>query len=429
MQNTAQNRSKIAGINRKTRRVGAGGGLILTVPLLLVAPLRGHAQAEQVPIPQKPSVAPQIEISGVALGTLDLGLRRQYDAAGNRSSSSRVNLSDSAILLGATQRLYKPGALGSLVIGGEATDQTNSGNLNNQLFLHQGYADYQDRNTEAYVGRTNVPTKFIQFPTLRGDDLVTFTDLPDPFSSGANTEEPRYSNVAAVTLNRDLRNFVNLHVQHLIRSAGDIGDDQGLNSYGVDLLHEPPPGLESIQKIVSYQIGYERQAVGRAQGGASNLIYGGGVINLRPSPVNLVTLSGQDIFSTGNDLSRFQTLPDSFRAASNTLAASLAYLHSPFGRPGYQVSLTGGYKSYNKVHDAASYGLALTGVKRLGDGFDLVAQYSYQHRNPALASLYGGSHDNSVQVGFVFNFTTIFNNTVGPRRSLLNLQHQYIPER
>jgi hypothetical protein len=286
---------------RTPRNKGRVGKITALCALLVAFPLRGHAQAEQVPIPQKPSVAPQIEIDGVAVGTVDLGLRRQYDAAGNRSSSSRVNLSDSAILLGATQRLYKPGAVGSLVIGGEATDQTNSGNLNNQLFLHQGYADYQDRNTEAYVGRTNVPTKFIQFPTLRGDDLVTFTDLPDPFSSGANTEEPRYSNVAAVTLNRDLRNFVNLHVQHLIRSAGDLGDDQGLNSYGVEFLHEPPPGLESIQKIVSYQLGYERQVIGRAQGGASNLIYGGGVINLRPSPVNLVTLSGQDIYSTGNE--------------------------------------------------------------------------------------------------------------------------------
>ncbi len=397
--------------------------------LALAAPLRARAQAEQVPIPQSPGVAPQIELDGVGLATLDLGQRRAYDVGGNRSSSSRVNLSDSAILVAASERLYKPGAIGTLVIGGEATDQTNNGSLNNQLFLHQGYADYQDRYVEGYIGRTNVPTKFIQFPTLRGDDLLTFTDLPDPFSSGANTEEPRYGNVAAVTLNRDLRNFVNLHVQHLITSAGDINSDQGLNSYGVDLLHEPPPGLESIQKVVSYQLGYERQTIGHAQGGAANIVYGGGVINLRPSPVNLVTLSAQDIYSSGNGLRRFSTLPDSFRADSNTLAASLAYLHSPFGIPGYQVALTAGYKRYNRVSDADSYGLALTGVKRVGDGFDLVAQYSYQHRDAALANVYGGGTDNSVQVGFVFNFTSIFNQTIGPRRSLLNLQHQYIPER
>jgi hypothetical protein len=397
--------------------------------LALAAPIRASAQAEQVPIPQQPSVAPQIEIDGVGLVTLDGGLRRQTDAAGNRTSSSRVNLSDSALLLGISQRLYKAGGIGSFVLGGEATDQTNSGNINNQLFLQQGYVDYQDRHTETYLGRTNTPTKFIQFPTLRGDDLINFTDLPDPYSSGVNTEEPRYSNVAAVTLNQNLRDFVNLHVQHLIHSAADLHDDQGLDAYGINFLHEPPPGLEAIQKIVSYQIGYERQSIGQAQGGSANFIYGGGVINLRPSPVNRVTLSLQDIFSTGNRLTQFAVLPDTFRAGSNTTAASLAYLHSPFGKPGYQIALTAGYKSYQKVHDADSYGLALTGVKRLGDGFDLVGQYTYQHRNTALTAVSGGRSDNSIQVGFVMNFTTLFNNTIGPRRSLLNLQHQYIPQR
>jgi hypothetical protein len=409
----------------KITAILAGAACALT----LAVPQGAFAQAEQVPIPQSPGVAPQIEIDGVGVTTLDLGMSQAHDTNGNRSASSRINLSDSALVVAASERLYKPGAIGSLVIGEEATDQTNNGSLNNQLFLHQAYADYQDRYLEGYIGRTNVPTKFIQFPTLRGDDLVTFTDLPDPFSSGANLEEPRYSNVAAVTLNRDLRNFVNLHAQHLIDSASDVNNSQGLNSYGVEYLHEPPPGLESIQKIVSYQLGYERQAIGQAQGGAANIVYGGGVINLRPSPVNLVTLSTQDILSTGNNVRRFTTLPDSFRADSNTLAASLAYLHSPFGIPGYQVSLTAGYKHYDRVSDADSYGLALTGVKRVGDGFDLVAQYSYQHRNAALASVYGGGTDNSVQLGFVFNFTNIFNNTIGPRRSLLNLQHQYIPER
>ena len=410
-----------------TKRKHFLGGALCS--LALAAPGAAYAQAEQVPIPQSPSVAPQIELDGVGVGTLDLGLNRQTGADGGRSASSRLNLSDSALLLGASQRLYKAGAVGSLVIGGEATDQTNSGNLNNQLFLHQGFVDFQSQHTEAYLGRTNTPTKFIQFPTLRGDDLINFTDLPDPYSSGANTEEPRYSNVGAVTFTRNLRDYANLHVQHLIHSAGDIQDDQGLNSYGIDFLHEPPPGLEAIQKIVSYQLGYERQSVGRAQGGASNLVYGGGVINLRPSPVNRITLSLQDIYSTGNDLDRFAGLPDTFRAASNTAAASLAYLHSPFGKPGYQLALTAGYKGYSKVHDAGSYGLALTGVKRLGDGFDLVGQYTYIHRDAMLAAVSGGGSDHAVQIGFVFNFTTLFNNTIGPRRSLLNLQHQYIPER
>lgn len=395
----------------------------------LAAPHAARAQAEQVPIPQNPSVAPQIEIDGVGIGTIEGGLRRQFDVNGNRSSSSRINFADSALLIGAAQRLYKAGGIGSLTLGGETTDATLDGR-NTQLFLHQAFVDFQNRHTEAYIGRTNAPTKVIQFPTLRGDDLVTFTDLPDPFSNGVNTEEPRYSNVGALTLNRNLRDFVNVHAQHMIHSAPDVTENQGLDSYGINFMHEPVPGMEAIQKVVSYHAGYERQSIGRAQGGAANIIYCGGIINLVPSPTHRVDLSVQDIYSTGSDLTQFISLPDTFRAASNTVAASLRYLDSPFGRPGYQVALTAGYKRYAKVRDADSYGLALTGVKRLGDGFDLVAQYEHQQRASGLAAVYGGARsEDSVQAGFVFNFTTIFNQSVGPRRSLLNLQHQYIPQR
>jgi hypothetical protein len=395
----------------------------------LTAPQLASAQAEQVPIPETASVSPQIEVMGTAVTTLDLGLPDQSNTLGDGSSSSGVNFSDSALAVGASEQLYKPGAIGSFVVGEEATGQTINGNLGSQLFLNEAYGDYQSRHLESYIGRTNNPTQLIQFPTLRGDDLVTFTNLQDPFSNGQNTEEARYSNVAALVLNQNLHNFVNIHVQNLIHSAADINSDQGLDSYGLDYYHETTPGMEAIHKLVSYQLGFERQQIGNGQGGPASIVYGGGVINLKPSPVNLVTLSAQDIYSTGNHLNQFSTISDTFRADSNAIAASLAYLHTPFGIPGYQVSLTAGYKDYSHVPDAGSYGLALTGVKRVGDGFDLVAQDVYQHRDAALGAVYGSGSENVVQVGFIFNFNAIFNRSVGPRRSFLNLHHQYIPER
>src|SRR5207249_670712 len=153
------------------------------------------------------------------------------------------------------------------------------------------------------------------------------------------------------------------------------------------------------------------------------------IYNVSPDPIDRIDLRFQDIYSTGNDLSAFASVTDTFRAANNTVAASLRWLHSPFGVPGHQVSLTLGYKSYNKVSSANTFGLALTGVKRLGDGFDLVAQYAYQRRDPAYAAVFSGVRDeHSVQVGFVFNFANTFNQHLGPRRSLLNLQHQYLPD-
>ena len=388
------------------------------------------AQAQQVPIPEQPSTAPQIEILGTGVVTLDLGRSRNAVPGGGQASGSQVNLSDTSLTVGAAQRLYK-GGIGSLTFGGLALDQTNTGR-GTQVFLHQAFADYQDQTLEAYIGRTDQPTaQIVTFPTLRGDDLVTFTDLLDPFSSGDNVNEHRYSNVAAVTLNQKLTTFENFHVQHLIDSTNTRfgpSTGTGLNSYGASIQRLGLPGLEALEKVVSYGGGYEHRSVGRSDGGSSEALYAGGVVNLKPSLVNLVDLRVLDNYTFGNNLSSFRSTTDTFRANSNAVTAAVRYLHSPFGKPAYQVSLTAGYKSYSKVSRAGSVGLALTGVKRLGDGFDVVAQYVYQHRGDALTNAYGGAREeNALQLGFVFNFDTLFNRSVGPRRSLLNLQHQYIP--
>nr|MDQ2731308.1 hypothetical protein [Armatimonadota bacterium] len=72
---------------------------------------------------------------------------------------------------------------------------------------------------------------------------------------------------------------------------------------------------------------------------------------------------------------------------------------------------------------------ALTGVKRLGTGFDAVAQYLYQRRDSQLASAYNGARtEQALQLGFVFNFDATINRHIGPRRTLVNLQHQYVPD-
>jgi hypothetical protein len=411
----------------QARRTAAALTGAAMLGLLVGAAPQGFAQAQQTPIPEEPSTQPQIEIAGTGVATLDLGRSPNALSGGGKASSSQINISDSALMLGAAQRLYH-GAIGSFSLGGLTLDQSNTGN-GTQLFLHQAYVDYQSRSFETYLGRTDQPTaQIVQFPTLRGDDLISFTNILNPFSNGENVEEHRYSNVAAITLNRGLSTFANFHVQHLINTAGQAGDT-GLNSYGASIQHLSPPTLEAIQKVVSYGAGYEYRSVGRSEGGSSQALYAGGVINLKPSLNNLVDLRVLDNYTFGNNTKTFGNTSDTFRANSNAVAVAVRYLHSPFGMPSSQLSLTMGYKSYDKVSNANSYGAALTGVKRLGQGVDAVAQYVYQRRDGALANAYGGAREeNAVQVGLIFNFDATFNRSIGPRRSLLNLNHQYIPD-
>src|SRR5207237_987589 len=160
-------------------------------------------------------------------------------------SASRINVSDSALLIGAAERLFHRSGIGSLTLGGMTTE-TDAAPGGTSVFLHQLFVDYQTRPLEVYLGRTNSGTRLTQFPTVRGDDLNEFVNVLDPFSSGENPEEHHYGDVAAVTFNRKLRYFANLHAQHLIASAPQSAARTGLNSFGVNFQYQGPPTLEAI---------------------------------------------------------------------------------------------------------------------------------------------------------------------------------------
>src|SRR5713101_4573921 len=147
-----------------------------TLPMVLASaliPVKGSAQ--QPPIPEKPSVAPQIELDGEGVATLEGHWPRLVLPGGARGSSSRINVSDSALLIGASQRLYRSG-IGSLIIGGTTTEE-NAAASGTNVFLHQLFLDYQTHPLEGYIGRTNTATRLIEFPTVRGDDLIEFVTV------------------------------------------------------------------------------------------------------------------------------------------------------------------------------------------------------------------------------------------------------------
>lgn len=403
-------------------------GVALLALAAALLPGAAQGQAQQTPIPEQPSVAPQIELDGTGIGTLEYHSPRITLPSGVQSSSSRINVSDSALLLGVSERLARKGGIGSFVVGVTATESNRSPS-GTDAFLHQLYLNYQTSRLDAYIGRTDTGTRLVDFPTVRGDDLNEFVNVLDPFSDGNNVQEHRYTNQATVALHGNLRSSLNFHAQNLITSTSSSVGQGGINSYGIAYQYQELAALEALKKVPLWGAGYERRSLGNSEGGASNVIYGGLIYNIAPDPVDRVDLRVQDYYAFGNDTRAFGSVTDTFRADGNTVAVSLRYLHSPFGVPGYQVSLTAGYKTYDKVRDGNTFGLALTGVKRLGNGFDLVLQYQYQNRQSAYAAAYSGVRDeHSVQVGFVFNFNNTFNKHLGPRRSLLNLQHQYIPD-
>lgn len=379
-------------------------------------------QAQPVPVPEDQSTAPQIDIAAVGIATATGGRTGSNDKA-----ESGINFSDSAIQIGAAERLFN-GGIGSFGIGGMTTEQSNRG-TGNFLFLHQAFVDYQTEKFEALLGRTDNPTAhLIDFPTLRGDDLITLTNPLNPFSNGQNIEEHRYSNVASVTFNQGLRYFENIHAQHLINSAG-FGTQSGINSFGATFEYKAEVGKELFQTIPYWGVGYEQITLSNSSPSGLHQGFAGMIVNLNESVTDRWDLRFQDILSLGSDLRGFSGVTDTYQSNSNAVAASIRYLHSPFGIPGYHLALTLGQKSYFRVSDAASIGGALTFAKRLGQGFDVVFEYQGQWRDHALAAAQssGTAFEQVGEAGLTFNFDAVFNRHLSPRRSILNQQHQYIP--
>ena len=390
---------------------------------LLISQSAFATQAQPVPVPEDQSLTPQIEFSGVGVGTLGLSKTSQQT-----SGQSGVNFSDSALLVGAAQRLADGESIGSVGLGWLTLEDTNKG-LATQLFSNQTFLDYQSERFEALVGRTDNPTAHvIDFPTLRGDDLITLLNPLNPYSNGQNIEEHRYSNVASITLNQGLKYYENIHVQHLINSAG-IGSDTGINSFGAEFQYMGTPGMEPFSRVPTFSFGFEHFTLPSNTTGGLHQIYAGGTLNLNTSVTNRWDLSVQDILGIGSTLKTFSNITDSFQANSNAASASLRYLYNPFGRLGYQISLTGAFKNYFDVTQSNSYGGILTGVKRLGQGFDLVVQYQTQYRQALLASVQSSSLklEQTLEIGFVFSFDSVINQHLAPRRSILNQEYQYVP--
>ncbi len=366
--------------------------------------------------------APQVNISGTGVGSLGYGKTAEQD-----HSKARLNFSDTSLQLGASQLLYSNAGVGSFGLGALSTEDTNRGS-GNSLFLHQAFVDYQTEPFEASLGRTNNPAaRLVDFPTLRSDDLNTLIGPQNPFSNGGNSEEHRFANVGSVIFNQGLRYFENIHVQHLIDSAG-AGSDTAINSFGTSFSFLGEPGMESLEALPSWGFGFEQ--ITRLPGASSGIhqVYAGALININKSTTNRLELGLLENLNWGSDLRSFTNITDTFRADANAFGASLRYLHSPYGAAPCHLALTAGHKKYLRISGASSWGLALTATKRLGPGFDLAAQYQGQWRSSALAAAqsHGTSFENVGEIGLIFSFDATFNEHISLRRSLLNQRHGYI---
>jgi len=379
-----------------------------TTSLLLVAQ---HVTALEV----DREVIPRTTLGGRVIATVDA-----VDLDSEPDKDDEINLDDSSVLMRFDKRLYENGVAGAVV---------GFRGIEDSLRFHQLFAFYWNQDMNAEIGLTRTRNSIVEFPVIRDEDLLSYTHVGN---ASSNEEfDQLYSRHLAFDW------FVDKKIQKLGIWTGTRGNEEGFDApdgfdyYGAGYVYEQPEDLLYVKWIRHAGLVYDTQKV---RIGGSDEWMGAWVagieFNLNMNPVSNWSMGLQAISNEGYgaittaDIS--YTNPDArsnqARAKSNSLVASIRYTGRPMLLTRWQAALTAAYKDYSDVDDATQWSVVPNVVYRLGQGVDLLAQYKHTDYGNGL----GGGRDNTFQLGVSFSLEAMFNDNIGERNSIINLEHGYI---
>ncbi len=372
-------------------------------------------------------VSPEIQLG--ARGVMSFNT----DITGNKKATSVNDFSDTGLLLGFRQKMYG-NFRGQLVIGLQFPDADSD---LGQVFFHQTFIKIEDQKNILKMGRSRVLSALIEFPTLRDDDALLLTDVLNPFSSGANTEDNQYGNVIEASHVFAQRYWVRLHGEHFTKSPKaplSSETDFSLNALGLALEYRVPetqiwnrPRIQqlglSLNNFLTDRKGYSN----RFDRTLKNILVSG-IFNLWPDPVYFVDARFQVVYNLGfDDVKRINTFYDLTRATAAAHFFSLRFLYRKLERPTLQLALSGGFNVFpNLTRETRQWQVIANAFYRLGENFDLALQIQHSQFSGDLKAMYGKS-ETRFQFGFVYSVDQRWNKQFDDRNSLLNLEHGYIP--
>lgn len=365
--------------------------------------LAGTAQALEV----DRAVLPRITLGGRVITTLD----SDYDASGDPG----INMGDSSIAARFDKRMFENGVAGAVL--GLKEDAGS-------VTFSQMHGFYWNRNFEARIGRTRLPNTLVEFPLIRDDDMLSMTHV----GNGSSNDEfdQIYGKIAAFDW------FVDQKVQKLgiwagTRRNGGVGTPaDGIDSYGVSYRYEPPESYMYLNRLRHAGIMLDAQKDPGAGNPYFQAIIAGGEFNLNINPrrnwsVAIQGIANGGVSAPGNLNDSLDAVANRARAKSTAVVAALRFTDRPHLLTRLQAGLTVGYKTYDAGGNELSIAPSL--FYRIGQGVDLLAQYRNTRYDNGLNAI--GS-TNLFQVGFAFSLDAKYNDTIGERDSILNLEHGYI---
>ncbi|MFV2055667.1 MAG: hypothetical protein ACC707_04330, partial [Thiohalomonadales bacterium] len=366
-------------------------------------------------------VTPRITLGGRIISSLD-----DVNQDSDPEAKGEINLEDSSLLLRFDKRMYKGGVAGAVIGLADASDDGKP-----ETQFHELHAFYWNQNSRFTLGQTRLRNTLIELPLLRDDDFLTYSHVG---SASSNLE---FDQIYAKQFAADW--YVDKKIQSIgvwtgTRNSGiNVGSAVGgFNSRGLTYAYQQPEDLLFVKRVRQAGIMIDQQRVRTVSGKEEwmTAIIIGGEININRNPSANWSTAAQLISNQGVDgitldeIKNSSTNTVSARAAakSNAFVGSFRYTDRTHLLTRWQASVNFAYKDYSDLSSASQWSIAPTYVYRLGQGVDILGQAIYTDFSSGL----GDGSDTVVQLGIAFSLESVFNDTIGTRDSILNLEHGYI---
>jgi len=355
----------------------------------------------------------------ITLGGRAIVIAEGFDYTKNLTSNKndQINTDDSALLLRFDKHMYgvNSGIAGGVIGFREVDDK---------VVFHQLNIFYWNQNFEFRLGKTKLRNTIIEFPTLRDEDLIDYSHV-NTGSSNRDFDQMFGSNIIFDW-------YIGQENQSLGFWAGTRNNDtnntdapDGYDTKGIGYNYKPSEDLRYLNRIRHTGILLDSQRVKTTNSDEwIQSIVAGIEFNLNINPTSSWSMGLQAIINDGvtgtPDLS---SVSSRAKVQSTAQVLSLRYTRRPQLLTRWQVGLLLASKEYDTVRNAKNTSLVANFSYLLGQGVNLITQIKHTDYSNAINS---GNDETIFQVGMSFQFDAVFNNSIGERNSILNLEHGYL---
>jgi hypothetical protein len=376
-----------------------------------------------------PSVLPEVNLGGALVVTPEFTSTDR--PTGGSKEEADLNLEDSSLLLGFSKYLFDDKSYGFARFGLRA--RGDDSDFDDAIFLHQLAVGVGGRSYEAVLGRTNLTNTLVAFPTIRDGDLLDFTHVLNAAANAEGEEFQVYGGVArgtwyfgrgAWSASGQLTARPETNLDNL--ASREMDSTTKLNGVAASVAYSLPESVKFDRGIRFAGLAVDVQRADDLSTSGSTTIpalIAGATVNLNDNPERWWVLDAQGIYNLGETVPNLSQ--DVFRAQAESWSAVAAvrYLHRPMLQTRWQGALTLAFKDFADVDDAAAFAVVPSFAYRLGSGIDLVAQYRYLDHERTLAQATALDAQHRVWLGLRFALSGTFNESVGERGTILDLEH------